>query len=270
MQIAPVGKYAAPRIPTHEILEQHPELLRIVPRRWRNNAVVLTALAGACLLLQSGRADAVAAKSKAPVTKVAPIFVHGGGVGGYGCVAVAAPLYLTEAEARSIIADEAKRAGINFTSPGRKLPTVDVPLVKAFEQVVARDDKGNPKAVPANTPTQKSALEFDGTDSKRGISFEFVSKDDFGEWAKDAQPVSTWLSEDLMGSAAVLRKGLEKANPGGRIAVFYDPVAWGRELVVPAENAGQSSNLDSMKQAREDLRAQVKDFIKWLKAQGVI
>ncbi len=269
MQVRPVKKYAVPRFPTQQILEEHPELLRIVPERWRSNVVVLAALAGACLLLNAGRAAGAMKPVKPPVSKVAPIFIHGGGVGGYGCVAVAAPLYMTEAEARSIIEDEAKRAGISFKSPGRTMSSVDVPVIKQYELVVPRDDKSNLKPVPAGCQFTKSALALDGTDAKRGISYEFVSKADFGEWAKDAQPVSTWLSEDLLGSAACLRKGLEKAKPSGRIGVFYDPVAWGKDIVLPGQDVGTSTG-DSMKQAREDLRAQVKDFIKWLKAQGVI
>jgi hypothetical protein len=268
MQVTPVAKYAVPRFPTHQILEQHPELMRIVPRRWSSSPVVLTALAGVCLLLDSSRASG-AASPKAPVSKVAPMFVHGGGMGGYGCVAVAAPLYLTEDEARSIIADEAKRAGIVFKSPGRTLPAVDVPIVKEYEQVVPRDNKGNLKPVPADSPTRKSPLELDGVDSKRGISYEFVSREDFDEMSKGATPVSTWLSDDILGSAAVLRTGLAKAKPSGRVAVFYDPVAWGKEFQPSAEEENKITQ-DSTKQAREDLRAQVKDFIKWLKAQGVI
>jgi hypothetical protein len=268
MQVTPVREYAAPRFPTHQILEQHPELMRIVPRRWSSSPVVLTALAGVCLLLDASRASG-AASPKAPVSTVAPMFVHGGGMGGYGCVAVAAPLYLTEDEARSIIADEAKRAGIVFKSPGRTLPAVDIPVVKEYEQVVPRDDKGNLKAVPTTCPTQKSSLELDGTDGKHGISFEFVSREDFGAMAKGATPVSTYLSEDILGSAAALRKGLERAKPGGRVAVFYDPVAWGKEFAGPGEEISKATG-DSMKQAREDLRAQVRDFVKWLKAQGVI
>ena len=44
MKLAPLKNYRGPDYPTREILDQHPELLRVLPRRWRNSPVVLLSL----------------------------------------------------------------------------------------------------------------------------------------------------------------------------------------------------------------------------------
>ena len=53
MKITPVKRYKTPQFPIHEALLKHPELLRLVPRRWANSPLVLSALAFACLILAS-------------------------------------------------------------------------------------------------------------------------------------------------------------------------------------------------------------------------
>ena len=42
--VSPVNHYSEPDYPTCEFLEAHPELLRILPKRWRTKPLVLTAL----------------------------------------------------------------------------------------------------------------------------------------------------------------------------------------------------------------------------------
>lgn len=51
MKLQPLKTYHAPKYPTQESLRQEPEQLRAVPRRWRGNRAVLSALAGALALM---------------------------------------------------------------------------------------------------------------------------------------------------------------------------------------------------------------------------
>jgi len=51
MKLQPCKSYRAPAYPTQETLQQEPEWLRTVPRRWRGKHAVLTALAGALALM---------------------------------------------------------------------------------------------------------------------------------------------------------------------------------------------------------------------------
>lgn len=52
MNLAPLSQYPSPDYPTEEALQSEPSLLRAVPRRWKGQRAVLTALAAALALTQ--------------------------------------------------------------------------------------------------------------------------------------------------------------------------------------------------------------------------
>ncbi len=62
-----------------------------------------------------------------------------------------------------------------------------------------------------------------------------------------------------------MREALAKAHPRGTYAVFYDPASSYEELPDGPNYERLADQLNEKK-----LRAQVKDFIAWLKAQKVI
>ena len=78
-----------PRYPSSDYLEQHPELLSLVPERWRQNALVVGVLA-------AQNSASAQQRAPGPPSRVAPIFSHGEGRGAFGCLAVAAPVFLAE------------------------------------------------------------------------------------------------------------------------------------------------------------------------------
>jgi hypothetical protein len=300
MKIAPVKQYAKPGFPTHQILDKHPELLNVIPERWRANPVVLAALTGLCLLMSSHRSGAADNATPGTAAKVAPIFLHGDGRGSNGCTAVNPPAFLSEAEAYAVISEEAKRAGISFTSDNRVLEGVAVPItdygVRLPEDEVSADaqrpsdgmypvDKWitvidaqcrvshYPRPARAEEGATRTApLALDGADSKRKIYYEFVSQSDYSNWMGKGGRSSTFLSYDIVSTAKVLRAGLEKAQHAGTYAVFHDPCVG--EMDVP-KKAGYQATDDARTTAirdlsRQELRKQVQDFIKWLKAEGII
>lgn len=285
MQIQPVRKYKTPSYDTKEILERHPELLKLVPERWQNNPAVLSALAALCMLMVGSRAVAATEqnadkKKTAPASAVAPIFVHGEGRGAFGCVAVNPPEFLSEEEARQVIIEEAKKAGIDFKANGTKLPKVEVPITDS--NLPPREPDPN---APQEPKTKEQSLELDGTEKKRTIAFEFVSDADFEAWQKKHEFITMVQVKDIQGTAKLLRESIEKAGPKGAYGVFYDPgIGWNnlktrnpdlyKEIYKDWSGDWQvrvKQMQDGVKElAKEDLREQVKDFVKWLKAQGVI
>ena len=271
MEISPVKRYGEPKYPTNRILEEHPELLRLIPKRWQGDKVLIAALTGVCVLMTSSRALS-ASKPPTPSSRVAPIFQHGGGVGSYGCIATAAPVFLSEDEARQIITDEGKRAGLTFVPGTSTLKDANVPLIEALNTLVERKN-GKLTKPPAEFKTKKADVKLDGEDKRRKIAFEFVSREDFAKWSVENPVVVASVQwEDLLGTAALFRESLAKSKPQGTFGIFYDPVAYqpfqfqlsdySSEVVAQAKAERE--------QAEKDLRAQVKDFIKWLKSQGVI
>ncbi len=272
MKIHPVKRYSEPRYPTNRVLDQHPELLRLIPKRWQGNPVLIAALTGLCVLTASCRALS-SSKPPTPTSRVAPIFRHGYGVGGYGCVATAAPVFLSEEEARKIIVDEGKRGGLTFEPGTAPLKGISVPVIEKMGDQVPRKRDGKLEKVPARFKTKKADVKPDGVDKKRKVSFEFVSTDDFEAWSvKDPRITSTWISTDLLGTAALFRESLAKSKPLGDYGVFYDPVSYEvYQFNEEKPSADVSARNEAVrKQAETDLRGQVKDFIKWLKSQGVI
>lgn len=286
MEIRPVRRYAIPAYATSEILEQHPELLRLVPKRWQSNTLVLAALTGLCMMMLGTRAVAADTdqngekKKTPPASAVAPLFVHGTGFGAFGCSAVNPPVFLSEEEARQVIVEEAKKAKIDLKVNGTKLPKVEVPITDS--NLPPREPDPNAKPEPK---TKEQTLELDGTDKKLKLAFEFVSDADFKAWEKKHDAITLVQLENVKDTAQLLRDGIEKAKPQGVYGVFYDPGVgwhdlekrnpelwkeiykdWGDDWQARAKQMD-----DGVKElAKEDLRAQVKDFVKWLKAQGVI
>ena len=293
MKITPVKRYRTPNFPIHEVLQKHPELLRLVPKRWANSPLVLSALAFACLILTS-RAEAaeafwdeaefdeasveqtetlrdapaylpVAGSSAVPAANtenrhIAPIFQHGLGRGSFGCMSSASPVFLTEDEARKAIQEEAASAGIRFEPDVKTLEAVEMPLAVTIGSE-ARDSDLRTGA--ARIRTHSNRLVLDGTDRLRNISFEFVSHQDHHNW--DFRYYYNLLEiSDILYTAEALRNGLTKIDNTGVVGVFYDPVHYA------SSRTNRSSVAAARKASINELKKQVRDFIAWLKAEGII
>jgi hypothetical protein len=276
MRVRPVKRKPAPRYPTRDYLREHPELLDVVPERWRNNRVVLGVLGGAVFLMMAS--DALAgdkATQKDSAARVAPIFNHGTGRGAFGCEVVNPPVFLTEEEARSVVADEAKKAGLTFAPDALTIKNALVPVTNPFG-IPARWLRTEHDYKP---PAKVRDLVLDGYDKKHDVAYEFVSKSDFESWQdKEARALLSVSNYDLRETAEVVQAGLNSAKPAAYIGVFYDPMA------VPPKRKEPDARLPDddrvafwEKRTRAGrqvdervLREQVRDFIQWLKAQGVI
>lgn len=207
---------------------------------------------------------------------VAPVFIHGAGTGAYGCIAVTAPFFLSEEEAYEIIKSEAERYGdIAFT---RKSPPVleDVKLPESRLYSGAAEKKGT---------VREGDLCLDGADAENRIAFEFISKDDVYEWRKENEEAAATVTlYDAKGTAEKLREELVSYGPHMSLGIFYDPcndvdMDGALDAMAKAEEQGETFDWDGAKleneararaKSEELLRAQVRDFLDWLKGQGVI
>ncbi len=281
--LSPLPRYSGANYPTKEQIQLHPELLRTVPRRWARNPVVLTALslvlsAGltACgtasdsILPDSNSAPAASDASGASnqptsgnstisaensagdaATLDIPIFAHGTGRGSYGCESVAPPVFLSEEEAMQVIEEECAAHGIDLT--GQKTISGTFPATSTLPETISGG---------ASSQTYTGELSLDGYSEDLGIGVEFVSTDDILDWKTDTGMAATVEEFDLKGTAQRL------ADCTDNVAVFYDPTA-NDDLDFTGSNE-ESYVESSREQSLEELRAQVRDFLQWLKAQGVI
>jgi hypothetical protein len=263
MKLAPVNKYPKPNFPTRAILDAHPELLRLIPKRWRNKPAVLGALAWVCLFTagcgsqQNTHIPHSSRQVTPPIARVAPIFQHGIGRGAEGCIVVNPPVLLSEAEAKQVIIEEAKRTGIDLSASGITVHNVNLPV--DFIYFDGKKTKSHPEIKKLN-------LILDGADKKRHISFEYVSSKDLVEW-DDAGFYGSVFEYNTLATAKHLQQSLQKVSPHEVIGVFYDPLV---KMDFGKLKASQNPLQVFEPQEKEALRAQVRDFVKWLKAQGVI
>ena len=295
--LTPLSHYNDAKYPTKEQVSLHPELLRIVPRRWANNPVVLTALG---LVLSAGltacgttsqsilpdnsapAASEEAAASSVPTSHQSPssvasaeksavdsaeasaetspnapealdipVFAHGTGRGSYGCESVAPPVFLSEEEAMQVIQEECAAQGIDIS--GEKTISGTFPATSTLPEAISGSDSDK---------TYTGELTLDGYSEDLGIGVEFVSTDDIIDWHVDTEMHATVDEYNLKGTAQRL------ADCTDNVAVFYDPTADDyREFT----GSNEESYVESSKEkSLEELREQVRDFLQWLKGQGVI
>lgn len=213
MKVTSVKRYAEPNFPAHSILDEHPEMLHIIPKRWQKNRLLLAALAGVCIL-------------SAGCKKQVRVHLVG---------AQAMPVFISEAEGRQIVIEEARKAGISFKADNLTVRVAN-PSYKVKSRKIARSIN----------------LTLDGTDTKRNILYEYISREDY----RQIYHLEPDTDKDMANAAIELKNELRQGEPGGRHGVFYEPIMYNKA----------SNN----KFAQEQLRAQVRDFIKWLKSEGVI
>jgi hypothetical protein len=196
MQLKAVSQYKEPGYPVQEYLMEHPELLRLVPKRWRGNATVLATLGMAAMLISSSRFSYGEQKTVHHDEKVAPVFIHGAGRSGFGCVAVSPPIFLSEDEALQVINQEAMKAGLDFIKmpEGRRETTVH----------------------------GSKTVHLDAYDFEHRIAIEFVEDKETGDW--DARhEMGTAGYTDTKEAAENVRSHLLKSNATPITGIFYDP-----------------------------------------------
>ena len=275
IQLEPIRHYRGEHYPTKEQISLHPELLRTVPRRWARNPVVLTALglvlsAGltACgtasqSILPDNSAPAASDETGAsnqpssdhssndPATLDIPIFAHGTGRGSYGCMSIAPPVFLSEEEAMQVIAEECAAQGIDIS--GQKTISGTFPATSTLPIAISGSNADK---------TYAGELELDGYSEALGIGVEFVSTQDIIDWQADTEIDATVEQYNLKGTAQRL------ADCTDNVAVFYDPASADYK---DFSGSNEESYVENGKEkSLEELREQVRDFLQWLKAQGVI
>lgn len=237
MEVQSVSRYSVPGYPTEPDARVFPSLLRSVPSRWQANPTVLMSLASISILVASAKSAASDGADKNAGTLVAPLFVHGSGMGSFGCRVVNPPAFLSEDEARQVIIAEAKKAD--------------------------RSQIGNAWVGTTDwlRPFEFDPLLADGKDKSNNLSFVFVS-------LKDCRNLCGGTVEmfDAQALARNFNLNIQQEKGVGSVAVFYEPFSRSDDEDVDWDvHRSKAKELD-----KNELRKQVRDFVKWLKSQGVI
>ena len=282
MEIRPVGGKQAPNYPRKE--DVSPETLKAKPpQRWAANKAALIAMATLVTVSLAGCRTAgvplppemvteetagitapmetsvietpvietpMIGEPMMPAIPIAPLFMHGNGMGAYGCQMIAPPVFLSEDEALSVVNDVAKDYGLEFSAK------VSADFTDVLEPSVNIMQPEN--ALPSDTYI---TLRPDFMDAAHGVAIEFVSVEDVKAWHRDTGVGCSVEQYDTVGAAAQLSDALDDAYTDtiSTAGVLYDPC----ELSEKSESASREMSVDQLKK-------QVKDFFEWLKGQGVI
>lgn len=244
-----------------------------IPKRWRRSGRVAGAMAFLLFPLPGGKARAdvspphTAASPRADdhrkgpsgQTPLARVFAHGEGRGAFGCVAVAPPAFLTEHDARQVILEEFAKAGVHFQLDAKRLPEL-----RERSVTVEYEKRADGKGYEAHQLEKRGEpMLLDGWDPAHQIGFEFISEGDYFKLG-GVQSASTVQDYDFKEVAEKLAADAGRVS-GMHLGIFYDPMA-------PAEWVHKSGEYHEAPNVRgeAELRAQVRDFIAWLKREGVL
>jgi hypothetical protein len=283
MDIVPVKKYKQPQYPTKKEVLDNPRILKNLPDRWKDNVYVGAAFSTLLIFTLTSCAPKNVSGNSDPVDKgtitatdstdkkavVAPIFEHGSGRGSFGCVSVAPPAFLSEEEAFQVVQEEAKKYGITFEKEKLVMDKAEIPETKYFySPEVIGEDNGEESEFKKSTISGE--LKLDGYDNSKKIAFEFISSEDYEAWHKNEEMASTVQDYNFLSAAKVLKEGVNEKNGDTNLGIFYDPMPSLSHEQISGENDINALQIKLKKMAQEDLRNQVVDFLKWLKAQGIV
>jgi hypothetical protein len=289
LRLKQVKRYNTPKYPEKRIIIENPELLRIMPKRWKGSLYACIAASSLFMVSLAGcdkkeitsahgpesspsvssAMESTQKKNNSEQRLTPPVFLFGTGRGSYGCVSVAPPVFLSEEEACSVICEEAKKFGLDLEKEGPKLEDVDIPITSVYPELQEVDGKVDVNL--NNVSVKKGSFVLDGYDKDKKIGFEFVSQDDYNAWRDEKNGFNSTVEQyNILKAAEILREGISKKVNDKTIGVFYDP----HPEIDYKKLASSIINFEEQKsgkdEAIEDLRQQVKGFLNWLKAQGVI
>jgi hypothetical protein len=284
----PVKRFRWPAYPTKLEVLTTPELLKKhQPPAWLSNrelaaaaGVFLAANAAGCGKSATDASNGARLAPDAPAI-VAPIFEHGDGRGVTGCVVLNPPCFLSEEEARQIMKDELARYGIQTSQEDVAFDGVVVPR-RHIRIAFDRKNRTVSETIVV-APGEEAALSVDLVDSTHQIAVEYVSISDYGSLGGPVYEPGTLSSAhhyDFAETAQFAGRHIKGKPAGAYFGVFYDPLAhvgqfvkWtGKQQQGPLPWMWDTDERRQMADAESKrlLRQQVKDFVDWLKAQGVI
>ena len=234
---------------------------------------------------------------KKQMVSIAPLFIHGEGRGADGCVVISPPLFLSEEEARQIIETELKKE--NFIFDKKDMVLEDPAFEIKFKRYAINKEK---RILEEKGEEISRKFILDGYCSEYNLGYEFISHKDCLE-LKGLEFVFSVQEYDTKKTAEDLS---EKMRKYGKIntVVFYDPLfLWKSAMydvdeinkladrerlkatthnstdetskslkanTAELDKVGKSSISRNRNNAREDLLAQVRDFISWIKKEELL
>jgi hypothetical protein len=271
----PMSRVRRPAYPTKLQALADPNLLaKHVPHAWLSRAEIAGSLGAFLAANAAGCSDKPPAPGsgkpdprleKAAI--VAPIFEHGEGRGVDGCVVLSPPVFLSEEEAVKIITEELSAMGFGAPDRDVTLNGVTIPARRwrpAYDWISGASGE-LVRELPHVTKPLIAHLE----DASRHVAVAYVSQWRYCELGGVLRG-RTAEDYDFKEVAQFVAGKVEKQGRGVYFGAFYDPTTMPK---CDWENQSfnyKTAHQEAQTESKRLLRQQVKDFIDWLKAQGVI
>jgi len=293
MTVKPLKTYKPPAYPTIAEAKQDARLLERLPRRWGKNKTLAT-LFGTGLMIHvagcnkdtpkgdgnllfpahaedaAGQRPAVKKVVRAlPATRVAPMLeeaLANDGRGGFGCIAISAPVFLSEQEALDLIRAELEKAGLKLQE------TVSVDGLQ----------------IPKGRSFTKGTYAFDlGTEDK-SVAVKFLTGKDDRSWGEDTGLRSSYASYNYAALATRVSDAFKQRDKGDPVIIglFFEPSVYPvdhRDFDMTGLTSEQKQFARNQVEAtrktrhenarelgREKLRRQVSHFVDYLRQEGVV
>ncbi len=282
MEIKPVKEFREPDYPTLDDFIKNPHyILAHAPERWKGNKILWAALISlalgnqSCDFIQNKHSRIEFIKihegpdkndSKENVIPkdssfVAPLFHHGEGIGAYGCVVIMPPVFINEQEAKQIILNELRKQNLLFDTTAQPLAKI----ILRTEKKLWEESNGDYKE---RDTTEFRELTFDGYNKELNFGFCFVSSMKYNHFTDYEPATSTVSIEDYKKTSEKIRSEIRKANDVNAV-VFYEPIPYTKR----DEDGDRSQRHEIMNKRKEmavdSLKAQVSDFVRWLKTEKI-
>jgi hypothetical protein len=285
LRVEPLRRYAPPAYPTIDLFARHPEkLLEHAPPRWLQGGVTLGALTAFVMAGHAPRGQepppvealdtsdtaartppkAQAEPAAQETFSVAPVFIHGEGRGATGCVVVSPPVFLSEAEALEVIWEELRGEDLGFERRSARVPGFSIE-----RQVADLSARGLPPALVERLRRAAGPLEtqrstpvfFDAYSPRYRCGVVFVGYANYEE-LDDAPDTGGWSSVSTYDMAGRAQTLVEHLGEHGQVnaGVFYDPMT-----DISEDAPGPVGRDTAAAASKEHLRAQVREFVDWLK-----
>jgi len=273
LRVRPLDNYETPRYPTLAVHNCDPSFtIRHIPQGWAGKSLTLGLLATFALSAPMALASDGSSRSAPPPVpsdpqasnlpepgksiveraSVAPVFIHGDGRGATGCVVIGAPVFLSENEAMEIVLAELQRAGLSFDDRDHLVPGME------WDEPLLRTGFFAARHRPAPSAKKPYTVELYDTHNQLAVKIITAGNYHLSGGAFDGSSVADW---DLL---ALAQKTVERLQASATVnaVVFYDPLQHGGSFGDDRENG--------IARAREQLRAQVHDFLGWLKSRKIV
>jgi len=137
-----------------------------------------------------------------------PLFEFGDGTGSIGCVAIIAPVFMTEEEAFAVISTAFEEAGLYFSHFSGSMNNMSIPVT-------------NLQGEDVDGKVLRGTLSPNGLLASYDLPVAFVSTSDIANWHQDIGD-GPWIS---FSTYQIKQAALALSENNKDLVVFYDPVA---------------------------------------------